>query len=76
MSFPFDGHSVRGFSEDVRSLIFSGWQRQAPLGDGGLAVRKTIAKAFGLDAATRQITETCHWASHTLSYNSAIGFSL
>jgi GntP family gluconate:H+ symporter len=28
--------------------------RQAPFGEGGLAVRKTIAKAFGLDDATRQ----------------------
>jgi hypothetical protein len=33
-----------------------GWQRQAEsseLGDGGFLVRETIAKAFGLDAATR-----------------------
>jgi hypothetical protein len=34
----------------------NGWQRQAEsseLGDGGFSVRRTIAKAFGLDAATR-----------------------
>jgi hypothetical protein len=31
-----------------------GWHRQAQLGDGGFSVRKTIAKAFGLDDATRQ----------------------
>ncbi len=34
-----------------------GWQRQAEsseLGDGGFPVRRTIAKAFGLDAATRR----------------------
>jgi hypothetical protein len=28
-------------------------ERQAQLGNGGFVVRKTIAKAFGLDAATR-----------------------
>ncbi len=33
-----------------------GWQRQSQLGDGGVAVRRTIAKAFGLDAATRQMS--------------------
>jgi hypothetical protein len=32
----------------------SGWQRQAQLGDGGRAESLTIAKAFGLDAATRK----------------------
>jgi len=32
--------------------VISGWQRQAQLGDGDLAVRRTIAKAFGLDDAT------------------------
>ena len=39
-----------------------GWQRQAEsseLGDGGFAVRKTIAKAFGLDAATRLVLSPC-----------------
>ncbi len=30
----------------------NGWQRQAQLGDGGFPVRRTIAKACGLDAAT------------------------
>jgi hypothetical protein len=31
----------------------AGWHRQAQLGDGGFAMRKTIVKAFGLDDATR-----------------------
>ncbi len=31
------------------------WQRQAKLGDGVYEFRKTIPKACGLEAATRQI---------------------
>jgi hypothetical protein len=41
----------------------AGWQRQAKsseLGDGGLPVRGTIAKAFGLDAATRRNPTVSH----------------
>jgi hypothetical protein len=41
---------------NAKSPNVIGWQRQAEsseLGDGGFPVRKTIAKAFGLDAATR-----------------------
>jgi len=30
-----------------------GWHRQSQLGDGDLPAHRTIAKAFGLDAATR-----------------------
>ena len=43
------------FSLSILSVSF-GWQRQAEsseLGDGEFPVRRTIAKAFGLDAATR-----------------------
>jgi hypothetical protein len=40
----------------MRSPDSSGWQRQAQLGDGGLAVRKTIAKAIGLHA-TNNVTK-------------------
>jgi len=32
-----------------------GWHRQAQLGDGGFPVRGTVAKAFGLDDATRPV---------------------
>jgi hypothetical protein len=41
---------------DAKSQDVMGWQRQAEsseLGDGGFPVRRTIAKASGLDAATR-----------------------
>jgi hypothetical protein len=39
--------------EHLRLMPDDGWQRQAQLGDGDSPVRTTIAKAFGLDAATR-----------------------
>ena len=41
---------------NAKSQYVLGWQRQAEsseLGDGGFSVRGTIAKAFGLDDATR-----------------------
>ena len=40
---------------NAKSRCAVGWQRQAEsseLGDGGFLMRRTIAKAFGLDAAT------------------------
>jgi len=61
-----------------------GWQRQAQsskLGDGGFPARKTIAKAFGLDAATRLIpsvspffgTLRLRWRKEWLKENLAMG---
>jgi hypothetical protein len=46
----------RKYQANAKSQDLVGWQRQAEsseLGDGGFPVRRTIAKAFGLDAATR-----------------------
>ncbi len=49
----YEGRKSRA---NAKSPNMIGWQRQAEsseLGDGGFPVRRTIAKAFGLDAATR-----------------------
>jgi len=43
-----------GEARQTQSRLRDGWHRQAQLGDGGFGVRKTIAKAFGLDDATRR----------------------
>ncbi|OHB68077.1 MAG: hypothetical protein A2Y77_16320 [Planctomycetes bacterium RBG_13_62_9] len=44
-----------------REFGAGGWQRHAQLGDGDLPVRRTIAKAFGLGAATRSPTLRLPW---------------
>ena len=54
---PDDNSTATASLQDV-----AGWQRQAEsseLGDGGLLVRETIAKAFGLDAASRLTLPLC-----------------
>jgi hypothetical protein len=42
----------------MRSYMSLGWHRQAQLGDGFTGTDKTIAKAFGLDDATRRFPES------------------
>jgi hypothetical protein len=46
----------------MKSPDVAGWQRQAEsseLGDGGFLMCRTIARAFGLDAATRRYGTVC-----------------
>ncbi|OHB68150.1 MAG: hypothetical protein A2Y77_12430 [Planctomycetes bacterium RBG_13_62_9] len=51
--------SAGGYQGNRKVVSCGGWQRHALLGDGDLPVRRTIAKAFGLDAATRIAFGTC-----------------
>jgi hypothetical protein len=49
---------------NAKSQGVVGWQRQAEsseLGDGGFPRRRTIAKTFGLDAATRLSSSRVHF---------------
>ncbi|HXK37103.1 MAG TPA: hypothetical protein VJ553_05985, partial [Candidatus Paceibacterota bacterium] len=44
----------RRFQAEREVILQGGWHRQAQLGDGDFPMRRTIAKAFGVDDATRR----------------------